>query len=46
MKKLTIEIDDELHAKFKALMVLEGRSMKDELVDHIQKLVEEWENKK
>ena len=40
MKKLIIEIDDKLHAKYKAQCYLDGVTIKDNTTDLIKQFVE------
>lgn len=46
MKKMTIYLSDELHKKIKIIATLEGKSMKDLIIDAIEKEIDKWEKTK
>jgi predicted transcriptional regulator len=46
MKKMTIYLSDELHKKIKIISTLENRSMKDLIIEAIDKEIDKWEKTK
>jgi predicted transcriptional regulator len=46
MKKMTIYLSDELHKKIKIISTLEDKSMKDLIINAVEKEINKWEETK